>query len=159
MGIVVGATTSLIVNPRLVLGAGLGASMAMAISGFFGAYMTERAERARTLRRLKRAMLHSLDRSIHVRAMKIAAFWTALVVAFSPAFAALLSMMPIYLAVCGILEVKSAVLLSVSIILSTLFFLGAFLGKISQESLILSGVRTLALGILTALISLTLGFF
>lgn len=156
LGIVMGAATSRVVNPRLVLGTGLGASLAMAVSGFSGAYMTEKAERERSLRRLRRAMLHSLDRSIHVKAMKAAVFWAALVDALSPAFAAFLSMIPFFLAAYSILDTRTAVFSSVTIILLTLLFLGIYLGRISRGNVLLSGMRTLALGIITALIALVL---
>lgn len=158
LGIIIGAATSRAINPRVVLGAGLGASMAMAISGFSGAYMTEKAERKRALARLRKAMLHSLDNSIHVRAMKVAVFYTALVDALSPAFPAFFSMLPFLFAAYGLLDVGTATSSSVSIILVTLFLLGLYLGRISHESLFLSGIRTLALGVATALISLLLNF-
>ena len=132
--------------------------MAMAVSGFSGAYMTEKAERKRTLARLRRAMLHSLDNSIHVKAMKVAVVYAALVDALSPACPAFFSMLPFFFAAYGLLDATTAVWLSISIILATLFLLGLYLGKISRESLLLSGVKTLALGVVTALISLTLEF-
>jgi hypothetical protein len=36
--------------------------------GFSGAYLTERAERMRHLRRLKKAMLSDMPRSVHAKA-------------------------------------------------------------------------------------------
>lgn len=157
LGIIMGATTSRMVNPRVILGAGLGASVAMGISGFSGAYMTERAEREGTLRRLSRAMLHNLDRSIHARAMRVAIFWTALVDASSPMFVACLSMLPFLLAVYGIIDAATAIMVSVSVILVMLFLLGIYLGKICRENLVMSGLRTLGAGVVTAVVSLLLG--
>ncbi len=159
LGIIMGATASRMVNPRLILGAGLGASVAMAISGFCGAYMTERAERERTLRHLSRAMLHNLDRSIHARAMRVAIFWTALIDAASPTFAACLSMLPFLLAVYRIVDATTAVIASVSIVLVMLFLLGIYLGKICRENLVMSGIRTVGAGVLTLIVSLLLGLF
>ena len=68
LGVVVGAHSAQASDPRIVIGAGLGASVAMGMSGFSGAYLTERAERMRHLRRLKKAMLSDMPRSVHAKA-------------------------------------------------------------------------------------------
>ena len=68
LGVVVGAHSAQASDPRIVIGAGLGASVAMGVSEFSGAYLTERAERMRHLRRLKKAMLSDMPRSVHAKA-------------------------------------------------------------------------------------------
>lgn len=152
LGVIVGAWASGSVNPRVIIGIGLGASLAMGVSGFSGAYMAERAERKRRLSRLKRAMLTDLGKTMHGKASRFASFWTAIVDAVSPFMAAVISMLPFFLASANLIPAGTAAVVSVVFIMGMIFGLGMFLGRISKESMLLSGARTLAAGILTALI-------
>ncbi|MGC8962160.1 MAG: VIT1/CCC1 transporter family protein, partial [Candidatus Bathyarchaeia archaeon] len=79
LGIVLGSYAYGSMDVRLILGAGFGASLAMAISGFSGAYMAERAEQRRDLQELEKAMLRDMENSLHGKAMKAATIWVALV--------------------------------------------------------------------------------
>ncbi len=153
LGVIVGAWASSSVNPKVIISIGLGASLAMGVSGFSGAYMTERAERKRRLNRLKRAMLTDLGNTMHGKASHFASVWTALVDAISPFMAAIISLLPFFLASANLIPASSAAVASVVLIMGMVFSLGMFLGRISKENMLLSGVRTLAAGILTALIT------
>jgi len=153
LGVIVGAWASGSVNPRVIIGIGFGASLAMGISGFSGAYMTERAERKRRLDRLKRAMLTDLGKTMHGKASRFASVWTALVDAASPFMAAMISMLPFFLAAANLIPASTAAIVSVILIMGMLFSLGIFLGRISKENMLFSGARTLVAGILTAAIT------
>jgi len=153
LGVIVGAWASSSVNPKVIISIGLGASLAMGVSGFSGAYMAERAERKRRLNRLKRAMLTDLGNTMHGKASHFASVWTALVDAISPFMAAMISLLPFFFASVNLIPASSAAVASVILIMGMIFSLGMFLGRISKENILLSGVRTLAAGILTALIT------
>ena len=153
LGVIVGAWASGSLDPRVIIGIGLGASLAMGVSGFSGAYMAERAERKRRLNRLKRAMLTDLGNTMHGKASHFASVWTAAVDAISPFMAALISMLPFFLAAANLIPASNAAIVSVILIMSMIFSLGMFLGRISKENMLLSGARTLAAGIITALIT------
>jgi len=153
LGVIVGAWASDAVNPKVIIGIGLGASLAMGISGFSGAYMAERAERKRRLHRLKRAMLTDLGKTMHGKASHFASIWTALVDAVSPFMAAMISILPFFLAAANLILASTAAILSVILIMGMIFSLGVFLGRISKENILLSGARTLVVGILTAVIT------
>ncbi len=101
LGIILGANASGPADPKLVIGAGFGASFAMGVSGLSGAYLAEEAERKKRLRRLRRAMLSDLRRSVHIKASSAASVWAALVDGFSPAIAAAVPMIPYVLAMLG----------------------------------------------------------
>lgn len=150
LGIVLGANASGPPDPRLVIGAGLGASFAMGVSGLSGAYLAEEAERRKRLRRLSRAMLSDLRRSVHVKASSVASIWAAVVDGFSPAIAAVIPMIPYILATLDAIPIAWAFPASVLSILVTLFTVGAFLGTISRENMIVAGLRMLAVGVATA---------
>jgi predicted membrane protein (TIGR00267 family) len=157
LGVILGASTAGAVDPKLIIGAGLGASFTMGVSGLSGAYLTEQAERRRKLRALRRAMLSDLRRSVHVRASSFASMWVALVDGFSPAIAATIPMIPYALALFGMVPLGWALPTSILLILGTLFTLGAFLGSISRENMVFAGLRMLAVGAATATILTLLG--
>jgi len=151
LGIILGANASGPADPRLIIGAGLGASFAMGVSGLSGAYLAEEAERKKRLRRLRRAMLSDLRRSVHVKASSVASVWAALVDGFSPAIAAAVPMIPYALALFDAIPVAWAFPASILSILTILFIVGAFLGSVSRENMIIAGLRMLAVGIATAI--------
>ncbi|MGC8850265.1 MAG: VIT1/CCC1 transporter family protein, partial [Candidatus Bathyarchaeia archaeon] len=140
-----------------ILGAGFGASLAMAISGFSGAYMAERAEQRRDLQELEKAMLRDMENSLHGKAMKAATIWVALVDGGAPLMAGIIALTPFILAFLEMVTPLWAVYSSVAVIMSMLFLLGVFLGRISGEKLLASGFRTLAVGLATAAVILFTG--
>ncbi len=78
LGVIIGAWTSGPVQPRTIIGAGLGVSLAMGISGFSGTYFVERAERLRKLEELEHSLLMDLHHSVHVKAQRTAMIWAGL---------------------------------------------------------------------------------
>lgn len=77
----------------------------------------------------------------------------------SPAIAAALPMIPYVLALFKIIPAWCAFGASVALILAVLFALGAFLGKVSRENMVLAGLRMLAVGAATAVLLMALGSF
>ncbi|HID17240.1 TPA: hypothetical protein EYP26_02995 [Candidatus Bathyarchaeota archaeon] len=152
LGIVVGAYFSGASSPKVILGAVLGAGLAMGLSGFSGAYMAERAERLRKLDELRRAMLKDLNNSIHEKAARLTSIWAALIDGASPLLAALLSIFPFLLSLTGLISVQTAARASVAAIMVLLFLIGMFLGKISRENLIFSGAKMIFVGAVTAIL-------
>jgi predicted membrane protein (TIGR00267 family) len=149
LGIILGTALAQVHDPRIVIGAGVGASLAMGMSGFFGTYMTERAERTRKLKKLERAMVTNLDDSVWDNASSFVSVWAAFVDGLSPALAAIVAVVPFIMASFGALEFETALYSSLLLIALTLFFLGAYLGRISEENLVLHGLRMLVVGAVT----------
>ena len=79
LGIIVGAWVVNVKQPEIVVTAGLGACLAMGISGLSGAYLTERAERKRDLKNLECAMITKLNDSIITDATAFVSLYAALV--------------------------------------------------------------------------------
>lgn len=157
LGVIIGAWTSGPVQPRIIIGAGLGVSLAMGISGFSGTYFAERAERLRKLEELEKSLLLDLDNSVHVKAQRTAMIWAALVDALSPSLAAVVAILPFVFAHYSLISINEAVIISLILILLVLFLIGVYLGKISKERLIISGIRIMIVGIITAAIIILLG--
>lgn len=150
MGVVLGAYLSGVQDSGFVITAGVGGSIAMGISGMSGAYMAERAERMRDIRKLESAMLRDLDGTHVVRAFRTASIVVALVDGLSPAIAALLLISPFF--AVPLISMSVAAMLSLALGLVVLFLLGIFLARISEEVALISGLKMLLVGILTIII-------
>jgi predicted membrane protein (TIGR00267 family) len=152
IGVVVGAHFSGVTDPKVVITAGIGGSIAMGISGASGAYLAERAERRRDLKKLEAAMLRSLDDSQYARASKAAIVAIALVDGLSPAAAASLVVMPYFLLPILGLTIDTAFYASLLVGLAVLFVLGTFLARVSDERPVFSGIQMILVGIVTIII-------
>ena len=149
MGIVVGAYVAGDPEPFFIISAGLGASLAMGLSGLVGAYVTEAAERTRELESLERSMLKDLEKSVIGRASRLASLWAGIVDGSSPALAAVVCLAPFFL-----FPVAFAIQLSIVIALVVLFLLGVFLGRVSNRNVFLHGMKLLCVGLILAFILL-----
>jgi predicted membrane protein (TIGR00267 family) len=152
LGIIVGAYGTKTVSPEIIVSAGVGASIAMGVSGMTGAYMTERAERSHELRKIERAMLKKLGNSIFHDMSGTVSIVTALIDGLSPALAGGIIIIPFLLSMGNVLTISTAVFVSVVLCFLELFFLGIYLGKISRGNLLTHGARMVAIGILVSLI-------
>jgi len=133
--------------------------VAMCVSGFSGAYMTEGAERQRELDELEQAMLTDLGDSVYRRASTRIALLAAIVDGLAPLGPVVAAASPFVLSVAGFMNIRQSYILSVCILLSTLFFLGLYLGRISRKRLLPMGVKMVASGIVVSAISLLLDTF
>ncbi len=116
LGIILGTALAQVQSPRIIIGAGVGASLAMGMSGFFGTYMTERAERTRKLKKLERAMVTNLDETVWDDASSFVSIWAAAVDGLSPALTAMIAVIPFMVAELGIISFNSALLGSIGVI-------------------------------------------
>lgn len=157
LGIIVGAWVVGAPGPNIIVTAGLGACLAMGVSGLFGAYMTEKAERKRHMKTLEESMLADLNDSIHNEASDFVSVYAALIDGLSPALTAIISLTPFILTLKGVLVIWNAYVISLILTLATLFSLGLYLGRVAKENIWLYGGQMVAAGILTAVIVFLIG--
>jgi len=157
LGVVIGSFSVGIKDPRLILSVSISASLAMGVSGFVGAFITERAERVKRVKELERAMLTNLNGSIIYKASLFATFLSAVVDGGSPALVSLVSSIPFILAIFGFIDMLSSYIGSIVIVLTILMLLGVYLGKISRENSSKYGVIMLISGIIVSLFSSIIG--
>ena len=156
LGVVIGAYISNIDEPMTVIGVILVSAIAMAVSGFSGTYMTESAERVKSLNELEDAMLTNLEDTIYGKASRFVSVFAALVDGSAPFLASMPSVIPFYLATLGLLPMGLAFTVSIAAALMILFLLGVFLGRLSESNIIYSGVKMVIAGVAVALIALLL---
>ena len=138
----------------MIIGACLGAAIALAMSGLSSAYISESAERKRELKELESAMATSLEETAHAHAARLSPAIIALINGLSPLMLSLIIMLPLWLPKFTHFLLLSPIELSISVALFVIFCLGIFLGKISGQFWLLSGFRTLLITLVTAAIIL-----
>jgi predicted membrane protein (TIGR00267 family) len=152
IGVLTGSMAAGVDEPQIIVTTGLSTCIAMGISGLWGAYLTESAERKRDLVELGSHTLTDLNHTRIGRASRFAVAIVALVDGISPFLAALIILIPFFAA-----EMFPSIVwvyyTSFGVALLTLFALGLFLGHISRENLFLYGIRTVIAGLLAILIS------
>ena len=157
-GIVLGSWIAGVTKPEVILLAGFGACLAMGVSGFFGAFMAEKAERERHLKDMEEATKNRVD-PIPYEAARFVVIYVALIDGLSPALTATISLTPFMLASLKIISISNAYFASLALSMATLFLLGFYLGKIAKESGWLYGVVMIVVGALTALTLFLIQFF
>jgi predicted membrane protein (TIGR00267 family) len=156
IGVLMGNMIARVDEPHIVLSTGLATCMAMGISGLWGAYLTEAAERKRDLIELSHYTLTDLNHTRIGRASRTAVVIVALIDGLSPFLAALVVLIPFF--VVGLFPaIIWAYYTSLGMALLSLFSLGLFLGSISGGNLIRYGLKTVVAGVVAILISLLVG--
>lgn len=152
LGILIAFYTSNEASLEVVIGACTGAAIALGMSGITSAYISESAERGKELRELEQAMVTRLDDAAHGQAARLVPVIIALVNGLAPLLISLFIMLPLLLAQSGLQLPANPLELSIGLSFVAIFLLGVFLGNISGTFWLWSGVRTLLIAGLTALV-------
>ncbi len=155
VGVLTGNYLGGIRNAATVIRIGLAASVSIGISGLWGAYLAESAERGRELAELERISLINLSNTKISRAGRMAVIVVSLVDGLSPLVSSLIVLTPFFLAsLIGDILISYALSLVVGLI--SLFVLGMFLGHISERGLVRYGLRTVVAGVIAVVINFLL---
>ncbi len=156
IGVLMGNFVAGVSDARIVLSTGLATCVAMGVSGLWGAYLTESAERKRDLDELSRVTLTDMTNTRIGRASRAAIVIVAVVDGLSPLMAALIVLMPFF-AARDTVDLTWAYYTALGLALLTLFGLGLFLGHISKGRMIIYGLKTVLAGVVSIAISFFLG--
>ncbi len=154
LGIVLGLFVAGITNPLSYVSA-IGGSVGLmgVFSGFLATYLSERSERLKELHETEKVMLHDLRGSIYWRAARLVPLYVALWSAVGAIALPLISSLPLIIALIGGLRVTGIVIAStVAAILTVMFLIGFYLGRLSEENPLISGARFLGIGALATCI-------
>lgn len=152
IGVLMGSYVAGVRDPRVVISTGLATCLAMGVSGFWGAYLTESAERKHELQELEHAMLSDMSHSKQARASRFAAIVVSVIDGLSPLVAGVAVLIPFVLS--GLLpDVMMSYLLSLGAALVLLFGLGVFLARVAREHIIPAGIRMIVAGIVCVILS------
>jgi predicted membrane protein (TIGR00267 family) len=155
VGVLTGNYLGGIRNAATVIRIGIAASVSIGVSGLWGAYLAESAERGRELAELERLSLTDLSDTKISRAGRVAVVVVSLVDGLSPLVSSLIVLLPFFFApLIGNILISYALSLVVGLI--GLFGLGMFLGHISERSLVGYGLRTVVAGVVAVTINFLL---
>ena len=157
LGITLSSYFLSISNPTVILATGFSASIAIGVSGFWIAFLTEEAEQKRTIDKLEEQMLVDLEGSVLTEASKVASIVNSFIDGFSPFFFGALSLSAFILVNLDFMSMDTGYLISFISSGILLFILGLFLGRISHQSLIIMGMKTTMAGIFVAILILLTG--
>ena len=151
LGILIGSYFGGIRQANIIISAGLGASIALMVSGLWGTYLTEQAERTKSLKELEGSILIKLGKTDIGKASRFATRIVALINGLSPFIGGIIVLTPFFFSKF-FNNIENAYYASGCIAFAILFLLGSFLGKISKESLIKTGLKMILAGIVCALL-------
>lgn len=147
MGVIMGSLVVGVEDPKVVIVTGVSTATAIGISGGWGAYLAESAEREHAIEELQGVTLTDLRNSKIGKASRLGVKIVAAVDGLAPFASAMLVVIPFFL-VPLLPEIAYAYYSSIALALLALFGLGIFLGKLSQRNMFLSGMKTVVAGII-----------
>jgi predicted membrane protein (TIGR00267 family) len=152
IGVVMGSFVVGVQDHTVVLVTGLSTALAIGISGGWGAYLTESAERRHEIVGLEQLTLIDLQDTQIGKASRMAVVLVAAVDGLSPFLSAFLVILPFFFAPL-LPSVTYAYYASIGMALVSLFGLGIYLGFISQENGFFSGIKTTVAGVVCITLS------
>jgi predicted membrane protein (TIGR00267 family) len=152
IGVLIGNYLGGVRTAGTVIRIGIATSVSIGISGLWGAYLAESAERGRELAELERISLTDLGATKIGRASRVAVVVVSLVDGMAPFISSIVVLIPLFMAPL-IGDILLSYVLSLVIGLIGLFGLGMFLGHISGRSLVGYGLRTVVAGLVAIAIN------
>ena len=157
LGLLMGFYISSDIVLPVVITACMGTAIALAVSGVSSAYISEAAEKKHELKKLEEAMIADLQESAHGQAARVMPFIVAVVNGMAPFLFAVIIMLPLFLARWQPELVPHPIETAGAVSLVMIFFLGVFIGKISDSFWLWSGLRALLIALITSLLIYLVG--
>jgi predicted membrane protein (TIGR00267 family) len=152
LGVLMGNLVLSEFHPLTVIKIGLSTCLAIGMSGAFGRFLSEKAERKLLLKQMEKNMFTDLSASSLGREAKEKTISISIIDGASPALTALIPLIPFFLAHASVISVNVSIIASFALVFTVLFGLGLFLGKTSEENALLYGGLVVAVGFVTSLI-------
>jgi predicted membrane protein (TIGR00267 family) len=157
IGVLMGNYLGDVRHAATVVRIGIATSISIGVSGLWGAYLAESAERGRELAELEKIALTDLSNTKIGRAARAAVVVVSLVDGLSPLISSLIVLIPFFFTpFLG--DIMLSYGLSLTVAMISLFGLGMFLGQISGRNLVGYGLRTVVAGIVAIVVNALLPF-
>jgi predicted membrane protein (TIGR00267 family) len=151
-GIVIAMFLAGTFEPEIVIVSSVGVIIATGVSGFFGGYYTEKAERKRSQKTLERHLMRKLHKTEIEAEHKKMSLIMGLANGLSSTIVSFILITPFILAQLNLIKKTEAYFFSVILIAIMLFILGFFLGEIAKENKIKHAMQMIGAGILVGII-------
>ncbi|MEM4316185.1 MAG: hypothetical protein QXI97_06305 [Nitrososphaerota archaeon] len=152
LGIVLGTSLFGGANTLTVATAGLGASLAMFISGFMGTYVTESAENKRRIRELNEVMLTDMEGTVVGESGRVGAIVAGLLQGLGALIFAVAVLTPYLVSIHLPPLAEHALPASLASGLFVLFVLGLALGRLTRQGILITGLKMAAVGGVTSVL-------
>ena len=156
IGVLMGSYVAGVRSSGIVVRTGIATSIAMGISGMWGAYLAESAERGRDLAELEAISLTDLGGTKIGRASRVAVIVVSAVDGLAPFISSMIVLVPMLLAPL-LPSILLSYVLSIAVALVCLFVLGLFLGSICERNLMNYGIKTVFAGVVCIGVTYLLG--
>jgi len=97
MGIIMGSFFGKVSDPKFIITAGLGACIAMGVSGGWGSYLTEKAERNKEIKELEKALMKKMHNTLVQKSHNFAILVITLLDGLSPFLASFFVLIPFFI--------------------------------------------------------------
>ena len=137
LGVVIGASGS--ADASVIIAAGLGGGIANGLSNILGAFTAEKATLERERIQKEKSLLKKngyLKKSIIYKKAIRETMICGLIDGISTTIGSALPVVPFFL-----FDIKTALYIAIAITVAILFILGVFIGKISKENVVVSGIK------------------
>ena len=151
-GVLLGSFLAGLMDPQVIVTMGLGAGAAIFVSGVWGTYLAEAAERTKSRKDLEKKMLRNLEETRISEAERFATIYISLSAGIAPLLAILFVLLPFFASAYSLIDIVTAYYFSFLFCSFLFIFLGIFLGKLSRENLFLSAAKSLFVGFICAAI-------
>ncbi len=155
MGVVMGSFVVGIEDPAVIIISGISTSVALGISGGWGAQLSESAERRLDIIKLEKIMLTPLTETKIGHASRMAVWVVTAVDGLSPFLSAFFVVIPFFLTPL-LPTIDYAYYASMGMALVTLFVLGIYLAYVGHEDKVKFGIKTMIAGIVAIIVSFSL---
>ena len=148
LGVVIGASGS--ADASVIIAAGLGGGIANGLSNILGAFTAEKATLERERIQKEKSLLKKngyLKKSIIYKKAIRETMICGLIDGISTTIGSALPVVPFFL-----FDIKTALYVAIGITIAILFILGVFIGKISKENVVISGIKMVAGALVVAVL-------
>ncbi len=165
LGIVIGASAVIgageVNGSSIIIAAGLGGGVANGLSNVLGAFMGEKAALYERYQKVEKAMLKEgaikdskVDEKLQDRILTSGA-----ADGLATMLGALIPIVPFFLASFPAITPIKSLYIAVGVSIALFFSLGAYIGRISKENMVFSGLKMAAFGGATALVVTVIRIF
>jgi predicted membrane protein (TIGR00267 family) len=147
LGLLVGFRMAPPVPLATVVTAAIGAAVALGMSGVSGAFISEAAERRRSLKELEAAMMRNMEETAHGRAARLVPYLVAASNGLSPLLISLIIILPLWIA--DAVPVLPPLDAAIALAFGLIFLLGAYLGRLGKTFWLTGGLKALLVAAMT----------
>lgn len=152
LGLLLGFRFGGMIEIEVAITACVGAAIALGMSGFSSAWLSEAAERRREFRRLQKAMVVDISGTAHHDAARWVPILIGCVNGLSPLLISLLIIAPLFLSLHGGELYGNVMEQAIALAFAVIFLLGVFLGRVSQTFWLYSGLQAVMIALVTAVL-------